>query len=1311
MALDASELKQLASLLGDVLGPRIREAVAENVAVRVEALGQLLREEQKGALDGVQAAIAKLADDFKSEISSVTSTLASKSDEILVSTKDEFNSRLEELAGAANNKLDLAAKRSDELAQDVENLSVEVCKRIEQVRESIPQPVEPVELVADPLVVSGELSDEMRAVMDIVVRETFNPMLRTAFDPLHSSISEITEAHNRSLLEITELRTTTDRAVAGVLETIDGVVGSTNKQIESAAAETRKLVDGVAEEAKAQAASALEEIGRTQKSVTETLTSMSGEVERVVGLTAKQIESVAFETRKLVDEVAEEVKAQAASVLEEIGLTQKSVTEVSTALSGEVERVAAATLEKATKHADEAAERTASQAAESVTAVSLSLTSIADSCEKALETALESTIAHIENHGKELLVTVARQLGEVQVTLEKEIQSVASEVSTVKDELVEAGATTGEAIQTLGKAIAETRTEVVDVIDKTTTLVTRTSEMLREEINDKVSSTGAATLKAAQEVLDGAVAKMSQAIASEANRANDTETTILDSVAEMGITVAAATKNIAANVQSIEELTTAQPALLREIVDLNRSLEQFAAKTTIEIEAVRSSFNETIAEARAEQAEATVQNSKAITAFDVVMRAALLDTFEAMSKGTAEVLRTVEQTLAAHQEQVAKAFVETDARVEAAGTTAQEACDSLVEVRTSFAKMSSENVEKFATMLAQEVSDLHEKLQSACDVLKSHGEELVAARGHFTITEEAIREVDKAHVAHGALMEEAMAVHVATLESLKELLESRATTLEDMVKILVQGVRESTEIQIKESSQEVLAAQSKEVEALLDRVRESSAAASEALSATRGELEKQIDATILTDSHLRAAINEQVSELEGPMLGAAKQAAETRMVELLDTMTPEVEALARTAAIGAVPAVVSAQLEGLPETLAASLVPLAAAEATRVATEACEPALAAAVAAGEVAQAAVKAAAGEAATSAATIAVEALRAPLLEALDPAERIARGIADALPAVAKTLAQEVCEPAVQAAKTAGDEARAAVQIAASAAAQALRESLMAVLDPTERIGKAIREMLPITVRDEVKERLAEVEPRVFIELAGKIQREIDREIDRIPKVRDGEPGKDGKDSRVLAPVPYEQNKRYESGVWVAYDHGVWVSARNTDAEPSPESPDWDCVVPGVKAIEVLLNEDGRTVEMHFALTNGDFQKTSVKLPIPIARGVYDPARVYDTDDLCTYDGSWFEAMKSGVLPRPGTDSTAWKLSVKRGQNGIDRKQPPPPILKYMGEWEADTLYETNQIVGHAGVRWLAMRSTRERPPFTTLQSNDTWTKLGA
>lgn len=195
-----------------------------------------------------------------------------------------------------------------------------------------------------------------------------------------------------------------------------------------------------------------------------------------------------------------------------------------------------------------------------------------------------------------------------------------------------------------------------------------------------------------------------------------------------------------------------------------------------------------------------------------------------------------------------------------------------------------------------------------------------------------------------------------------------------------------------------------------------------------------------------------------------------------------------------------------------------------------------------------------------------------------------------------------------------------------------------------------------------------------------------------------------------MPYEQGKRYDFGAWVAHANGVWVAARSTDAEPIADSADWDCVTPGIKAIETVLQDDGRTVELHFELTNGALHKSTLKMPVQIPRGVFDAEREYDVHDLCTFDGSQWVALKTGKLARPGLDAS-WKLQVKHGKDGKDLKQPAPQVIRHVGEWQPDTEYPTNVTVDHAGVRWLAMRSTRERPPFTTLTSNDTWTKLGS
>lgn len=235
----------------------------------------------------------------------------------------------------------------------------------------------------------------------------------------------------------------------------------------------------------------------------------------------------------------------------------------------------------------------------------------------------------------------------------------------------------------------------------------------------------------------------------------------------------------------------------------------------------------------------------------------------------------------------------------------------------------------------------------------------------------------------------------------------------------------------------------------------------------------------------------------------------------------------------------------------------------------------------------------------------------------------------------------------------------------------------------------------------EQLGVAESRLLIQLTDRVQ----REIDRLPKP------KDGKDARVLAPVPYEQGKRYEQGAWVTHSGGVWVAARNTDAQPEPASAYWDCVVPGVSTVEASVRDDGRTVELHFSYADGSDLCVPFRLALPVVRGVYDENVLYDQDDVITWDGSWWVAQRDGKLPKPGSDAKSWKLSIKRGRDGKDLKQPPPAVLRFAGTYEPDKLYPVNSIVLDAGVYWLAMLETRERPPFASLVSNDTWLKLGS
>jgi hypothetical protein len=108
------------------------------------------------------------------------------------------------------------------------------------------------------------------------------------------------------------------------------------------------------------------------------------------------------------------------------------------------------------------------------------------------------------------------------------------------------------------------------------------------------------------------------------------------------------------------------------------------------------------------------------------------------------------------------------------------------------------------------------------------------------------------------------------------------------------------------------------------------------------------------------------------------------------------------------------------------------------------------------------------------------------------------------------------------------------------------------------------------------------------------------------------------------------------------------------------------------------------------------------------VYSETAIYSVNDWVTHGGAIWTAQKSGLLNPPGTDGS-WKLTVKKGLDGKAGKPGPAAAWRYLGEWEPEKLHHPGDIVSHAGPRWLALKSTRERPPFVQLVSNDVWQKL--
>ena len=384
------------------------------------------------------------------------------------------------------------------------------------------------------------------------------------------------------------------------------------------------------------------------------------------------------------------------------------------------------------------------------------------------------------------------------------------------------------------------------------------------------------------------------------------------------------------------------------------------------------------------------------------------------------------------------------------------------------------------------------------------------------------------------------------------------------------------------------------------------------------------------------------------------------------------------------PATVAAVARALPDALAGAVGPAVALAVPDAVGKAVPPAVAAAV------PDVVSAAVTPAVSSAIEVLHEARLAPVLEELQGAVR-------QLPELVNASVEDAQGEVVRASK----------------------DSVRTELEPIlyERVAEHIKNFKPVIEQDVITQvervlppNIENLESKLLLSLLNRFE----AAVSRIPLPKDGKDGKDGtngKDAepaRFAPPVAYERGRRYTHGTWVAHENGLWVAARDTAEEPTIDSPCWDCIAPGISGIEAMLEDDGRTLKFLAQLANGKETQYRLTLPIPVPRDVYAADKIYSERDWVTHGGAVWEAKKSGMLSAPGTDGS-WKLVIKKGQDGKAARPGPAAAWRFVGDWEFEKLYQPGDIVSHAGPRWLALKSTRERPPFVQLVSNDVWQKL--
>lgn len=293
---------------------------------------------------------------------------------------------------------------------------------------------------------------------------------------------------------------------------------------------------------------------------------------------------------------------------------------------------------------------------------------------------------------------------------------------------------------------------------------------------------------------------------------------------------------------------------------------------------------------------------------------------------------------------------------------------------------------------------------------------------------------------------------------------------------------------------------------------------------------------------------------------------------------------------------------------------------------------------------------------------------------------------------------------------------------------------IADEIEASAPALRDSLAANVRDEVARAVSGIKlpeldlpgiaqecrsaataavaaelPVVRDSLAANVRDEVSRTVAALPKPKDGDPGPAG---LMAAVEPYIEGCVYERLALVSHAGGAWQATRRTKAAPSANLGDWQAIAVGVARVSAQASDDLRTVEVVAALTDGTEAKHTIEVPAMVYRDVYDDAEEYSQMDVVTHAGSMWLALKSTAGENPSKSPEAWRLIVKRGQDGRAGKDGADGVqfqAGFAGEYEEQRAYPPNSIVTYDGSTWLSKRPTKERPPYLTNADSEHWLRL--
>lgn len=182
-------------------------------------------------------------------------------------------------------------------------------------------------------------------------------------------------------------------------------------------------------------------------------------------------------------------------------------------------------------------------------------------------------------------------------------------------------------------------------------------------------------------------------------------------------------------------------------------------------------------------------------------------------------------------------------------------------------------------------------------------------------------------------------------------------------------------------------------------------------------------------------------------------------------------------------------------------------------------------------------------------------------------------------------------------------------------------------------------------------------------------VRKAVDAMPKPKDGDKGDPGRDMIHLDILPaVDFDKSYPRGTVAIHAGGLIHAFRDTIPGKQLAEGGWQVILNGTADESYQQDADGRTLTFVRVWTNGEVRKTTFAVPTQVYRGVWKVGNVYTRADTVTKGGNQFYCIAESSSIAPDTPNNKdWVLSVRAGRDGksyeppMDKPEPKPLALR--------------------------------------------------